>query len=41
MPKVLIFGGTGYLGSAISENLSLENSYDLTVNYRNSKKLIF
>ena len=39
MPKVLIFGGTGYLGSAISENLSLKNSYDLTVNYKNSKKV--
>jgi nucleoside-diphosphate-sugar epimerase len=38
MSKVLIFGGTGYLGSAISENLSQNSNYDLTVNLRNRTK---
>ena len=38
MPKILIFGGAGYLGSAISENLSTKSRFELFVNSRNRVK---
>ena len=38
MPKILIFGGAGYLGSAISENLSTNSRFELFVNSRNRLK---
>ena len=38
MPKILIFGGAGYLGSAISENLSTNLRFELFVNSRNRVK---
>lgn len=38
MPKILIFGGAGYLGSAISENLSTKSRFELFVDSRNRVK---
>lgn len=38
MHKILIFGRTGYLGSAFAESLSANTDYDIFITHRSTYK---